>query len=79
MHDAFSAGDVERAKSMVPEAAVRAFSASGTPRDVIPQIEEIIAAGATHIAFGPPLGPDVDAALQLLGSEILPHFRAKHR
>jgi hypothetical protein len=43
--------------------------------DVIPQIEGMIAAGVNHIAFGHCLGPDFDEALDLLGREVLPHFR----
>ncbi|QIB67321.1 LLM class flavin-dependent oxidoreductase [Kineobactrum salinum] len=72
--EAFQAGDVEKAKSMVSDRAVRAFSVSGTAADAIPQIEEMLAAGATHIAFGPPLGPDFDEALDIIAKDILPHF-----
>jgi 5,10-methylenetetrahydromethanopterin reductase len=71
----FNAGDVPRAASMVSERAVRAFSLTGTPADVIPQIEALIDAGATNIAFGPPLGPDFAEALELLATEVVPRFR----
>lgn len=74
---AYTSGDIEKAKSMISEKAIRAFSASGTPQDIIPEIEEMIAAGATHIAFGPPLGPDFDEALDLLAKDVLPHFRKR--
>ncbi len=74
---AFNDGDVARAKSLVSDKAIRAFSVTGTPADVIPQIEEMIAAGATHIAFGPPLGPDFDEALDLLAKDVLPHFKSQ--
>ncbi|MEX1147697.1 MAG: LLM class flavin-dependent oxidoreductase, partial [Sphingomonadales bacterium] len=73
--EAHQAGDTEKAKSLVSDRAVRAFSVTGTPRDVIPQIEDMINAGATHIAFGPPLGPDFDEALDLIATEVLPHFK----
>jgi len=71
----FNAGDISRAAGMVSERSVRAFSLTGTPADVIPQIEALIDAGATNIAFGPPLGPDFGEALQLLATEVLPRFR----
>ena len=74
-YDAFQAGDINKAKSLVSDKSIRAFSVTGTPADVIPQIEEMIDAGATHIAFGPPLGPDFDVALDLLAQEVLPHFK----
>ena len=74
-YDAFTAGDVEKAKALVTDKAIRAFSLTGTPRDIIGQIEEIVAAGADHVAFGPPQGPDPMKSLGLIGEKILPHFR----
>lgn len=73
--DAARSRGLDHAQELVPDEAVRAFSMTGTPAEVIPQIEEMVDVGATHIAFGPPLGPDFDEALQLLGEEILPRFR----
>jgi 5,10-methylenetetrahydromethanopterin reductase len=72
---AFHAGDIDGAVAQVSDKAVKAFSLSGTPRDVIPQIEALIDAGATNIAFGPPLGPNFDESLHLLETEILPEFK----
>lgn len=69
-------GDEEAAIAAVPAAAVRAFCACGTPGDIIAQVRDMVAAGATHVAFGPPLGPDVDVALDLLGRQVLPALRA---
>lgn len=74
-YNAFNAGEIELAKSLVTEKAIRAFSLTGTPDDVIGQIEAIIDAGADHVAFGPPLGPDPSRSLDLIGTKILPHFR----
>ena len=71
---AYLEGDHEKAESFVPDEAVRAFSLTGTPDDVIPQIEALIDAGATHIAFGPPHGPDFYETIQLLGENVLPYF-----
>ena len=48
---------------------------SGTPNELIPKLEGLVAAGARHLSFGPPLGPDPVAAIQLLGREVLPYFR----
>lgn len=74
-YEAFTAGNVEHAKALVTDKAVRAFSLTGTPTDVIGQIEAMIDGGADHIAFGPPLGPDPAKSLQLIGEKILPHFQ----
>ena len=46
----------------------------GEPRDVIARLEPLVAAGATHLSFGPPLGPDRLAAIHLLG-QVIAHFR----
>jgi 5,10-methylenetetrahydromethanopterin reductase len=62
----------------VTDKAVRAFSLTGTPHQVIGQIEAMIAGGADHIAFGPPLGPDPAKSLKLIGEKILPHFQQKY-
>jgi 5,10-methylenetetrahydromethanopterin reductase len=47
----------------------------GTPDDCIDRIEHLIDKGLTHIRFGPPLGPDPEEAIRLLGEKIIPHFR----
>jgi 5,10-methylenetetrahydromethanopterin reductase len=78
-YGAFTAGDIAKAKALVTDKAIRAFSLTGTPGDVIGQIEAMIAGGADHIAFGPPLGPDPTRSLQLIGERILPHFRGTGR
>ena len=57
------------------EAEIRFFSTAGTPADIIPQVEALIDAGANHIAFCGPLGPDIDEAITLLATEVVPRFR----
>ncbi len=48
---------------------------TGTPADVISGIEALGAAGIDEIGFGGPLGPDPEAAIRLLGREVIPYFR----
>jgi len=36
----------------------------------------LIVAGARHISFGPPLGPDPERAVTALGREVLPILHA---
>jgi len=47
----------------------------GTAQDLIPRLENLISLGARHLSFGPPLGPDPVAAIEILGKEVLPRFR----
>lgn len=48
----------------------------GTPAEVIEQIEAVGAMGVDEINLGGPLGPDPEAAIELLGRRVIPHFRA---
>ncbi|MFQ5661170.1 MAG: LLM class flavin-dependent oxidoreductase [Gammaproteobacteria bacterium] len=75
VREAASVGDFEKGAGFVSDLSVRKCSVAGTPEDVIPQIEEMAEAGVNHIAFGHPLGPDFDEALELIGKKVLPHFR----
>jgi len=67
-------GDFEKGASYISDRSIRNCSVSGTPEDLIPQIEAMVEAGVDHVSFGHPLGPDIDRALELLGEEVLPHF-----
>jgi 5,10-methylenetetrahydromethanopterin reductase len=49
----------------------------GQPADIIARLEPLVNAGVQHLSFGPPLGPDPLAAVELLGRAVLPHFRAR--
>lgn len=75
VREAAASGDFAEGAKHVSDLAVAKCSVTGTPDDVIPQIEAMQAAGVTHVAFGHCLGPDFDEALDLLGEEVLPHFR----
>jgi 5,10-methylenetetrahydromethanopterin reductase len=48
---------------------------AGGPRDVVGACAELIAGGARHISFGPPLGPDPEEAIRVLASEVIPALR----
>jgi 5,10-methylenetetrahydromethanopterin reductase len=67
------ARDEERALSLVNARMLR-IGVVGAPRDVIARLEPLVAAGAHHLSFGPPLGPDPLAAISLLGA-VVRHFR----
>ncbi|MYA94455.1 MAG: LLM class flavin-dependent oxidoreductase [Chloroflexi bacterium] len=67
-------GDVAKARDMVTPAMLR-IGIAGTDSDLIERLEGLVAMGARHISFGPPLGPDILAAIQTLGRQALPHFR----
>jgi 5,10-methylenetetrahydromethanopterin reductase len=49
---------------------------AGDADTVTDRCRGLIAAGATHLSFGPPLGTDPLAAVALLGDAVLPRLRA---
>jgi 5,10-methylenetetrahydromethanopterin reductase len=65
--------DMDKASSLVDERMLR-IGVVGGPRDVIQRLEPLVAAGARHLSFGPPLGPDPLETIELLGREVLPYF-----
>lgn len=66
--------DEEKAIGLVDERMLK-IGVVGSAEDVIARLEPLLAAGARHLSFGPPLGPDVLYAIELLGTQVLPHFR----
>jgi 5,10-methylenetetrahydromethanopterin reductase len=67
--------DLERAQAMVDERMLR-IGVAGRPATLVERLRPLVAAGARHISFGPPLGPDPLRAVELLGREVLPALRA---
>lgn len=48
----------------------------GTPQQVIRQIEAVADLGINEVNLGGPLGPDVEAAIRLMGEQVMPYFRS---
>lgn len=70
-----SEGNAERAAALVSPALLR-LGIAGDANVLVERLEGLAAAGARHLSFGPPLGPDPLKAIQLLGRTVLPHFKA---
>lgn len=66
--------DETKALQLVDDRMLR-IGVVGQPADVIERLEPLVAAGAQHLSFGPPLGPDPLEAVQLLG-QVIAHFRS---
>ncbi len=67
-------GRMEEARRQVTPDMLR-LGISGTPAEVIAQIEELADAGVTEVNLGGPLGPDPEEAIRLMGEEVIPAFR----
>lgn len=70
--------DPERARALVNEQMLR-IGVVGTPADLVARLEGLVALGARHLSFGPPLGPDPLAAVESIGREVIPSFRLEIR
>ena len=68
--------DMDKACALVDERMLR-IGVTGKPKDLIRRLEPLAEAGARHLSFGPPLGPDPLEAVELLGREVLPYFRSQ--
>lgn len=49
---------------------------AGTTDVLMERLEELAAMGARHISFGPPLGPDIPAAIEAIGRDVIQRFKA---
>jgi 5,10-methylenetetrahydromethanopterin reductase len=70
--------DPAHAAERVPP-AMMSLGVSGRPDEIVERCAGLVAAGATHLSFGPPLGPDRRAAVRLLGEAVLPELERQRR
>ena len=68
------AGDPEQAASLVTPEMLK-IGVVGTAQDLVPRLDTLVELGAQHLSFGPPLGPDLFVAIEVLGREVLPRYR----
>lgn len=66
--------DLQQAKSLV-EDEVDKFAIYGTPAHVTDKLLSIRSIGYEHIVIGSPIGPDLQKAMALLNTEVLPRLR----
>lgn len=66
------AADDERAACSLISPAMLHLGIAGTAEDVAQRCAGLVAAGATHLSFGPPLGPDPVRAVGLLARDVVP-------
>jgi 5,10-methylenetetrahydromethanopterin reductase len=68
-------GDTREAVRLVTPEMLR-LGIAGTPDDVVERCAGLVQCGATHLSFGPPLGPDPLVAVSLLGERVIPRLQA---
>jgi len=67
-------GETHQAADAVTPEMLR-IGVVGTARELLPRLRALIQMGATHLSFGPPLGPDPLEAIEVLGRDVLPVLR----
>lgn len=72
---ALDGGDRAGARALISPAML-ALGIAGDPSVVVGRCQDLLAAGAGHLSFGPPVGPDVPAAVERLGRDVLPLLEA---
>ncbi len=72
-HAIMAENNIEKAKSLITPQMLQ-FGIAGTSRELIERIEKLTALGIQHISFGPPLGPDIDEAIRVIGQDVIPYF-----
>ncbi len=66
--------DLEKAKRLVTPSMLN-IGIVGTVEDLIPRLDRLRDAGVKHLSFGPPLGPNLDEAIKIIGEKILPRYQ----
>lgn len=67
-------GELTKAAALIDDRMLT-LGIAGTPDQVVERCRGLATLGVEHISFGPPLGPDPHAAIELLGSEVVPRLR----
>lgn len=74
MRQAVKQNNYDLAHSMVTDDMLK-LGITGSPDDVIEQLDRLRAAGIHEVNLGGPLGPDPEEAIRLMGEVVIPHFR----
>lgn len=67
-------GDTEGARRMVTAQMLRIGIAGGSDA-LIERLEGLAQLGVRHLSFGPPLGPDILAAIDAIGRDVIPRYK----
>ncbi|MEX2356314.1 MAG: LLM class flavin-dependent oxidoreductase [Thermaerobacterales bacterium] len=74
MREAFQAGNIERAMDLITEPMYR-LAMCGNATALTERAGWLKDRGATQLNIGPPLGPDLAAAIRLTGQRVIPALR----
>ncbi|MCS7142233.1 MAG: hypothetical protein NZ920_00340 [Aigarchaeota archaeon] len=67
--------DLLNLDEIVKERVLENFSVCGTVDDVVDKVEKLLRAGATHISFGHPIGPNFIDGVRTICEKVVPSLR----
>ncbi len=62
-------------QNLISDEIMNKFAFAGNPSDIIKQVENIRAAGASRVEFGTPHGLNPAEGIRLLGEKVIPYFK----
>ena len=65
--------DLAAARKLVTPEMLR-IGIAGTTVALNERLEQLVDLGVRHLSFGPPLGPDIAAAIDAIGRDVIPRF-----
>ncbi len=68
-------GDWKNAFSYITDEMIEAFSVCGTPEKVVEKISKLVNVGTTQIVAGSPIGPNIRKSINMIATEVFPHFK----
>ena len=74
-HAVMAEQNLVKARALVTPPMMR-IGIAGTAQDLIARLEALVTLGVRHISLGPPLGPDLEAAITTIGRDVIPYFRS---
>jgi 5,10-methylenetetrahydromethanopterin reductase len=75
VRDAIVHAQWKEAFSYVDNNMVEAFSICGTPETCIEKVDKLLRVGVNQIVVGSPIGSNVRKAIDMIASEVFPHFK----
>lgn len=77
IREAVTCGRWKEAFSYVNDDMVEAFSICGTPETCVEKVDKLFKTGVNQVVIGSPIGPNVRESIDMVATEIFPHFRGK--
>ncbi|MEM2439960.1 MAG: 5,10-methylenetetrahydromethanopterin reductase [Candidatus Bathyarchaeia archaeon] len=77
IREAIVHGKWKEAFSNVDKNMVEAFSVCGTPDLCIEKFDKLVKAGVNQIVAGSPIGPNMRKSINMIATEVFPHFKSK--